>query len=366
MNTKIEQRQALAEFRRGERAANLAERAEERRQRRADRGARRAARTARAVAVARRLRPVLPISLVTGLAMYGQVVYALAAITPPEWVLPLRLLLACSVAVAVESIALYVQWHAHDALLHNHTLTAARQRRVSYLLAFGVATVNYSHFAAAGWNPTPAAVCFALFSAAGPWLWGLHTRRAQRVQLSREGQLDSTGAVFAAERYRWFPIRTVLALRWSIDHGVTDPRLAWEGFKADHERQRAARRARRAARAAERAARRPRGAAQPPEPPPIVLLEDEFEALRKAVEAERAAEQAAAGGIPDRRAAVDVERDGAVIDDLRAIAGRTGRRYSRDEVKDMYGMGSPRATRLLNLLGWLPRAAEQAAAGGEA
>jgi hypothetical protein len=105
------------------------------------------------------------------------------------------------------------------------------------------------------------------------------------------------------------------------------------------------------------------------QPPPTVLLEDEFEALRKAVEAQRAAEQAeqaAAGGIPDRRAAVDVDRDGAVIDDLRAIAGRTGRRYSRDEVKDMYGMGSPRATRLLNLLGWLPRADERAAAGGDA
>lgn len=195
-------------------------------------------------ALGRGLRPVLPITLVTALAMYGQVGYALDNIAPREWTLPFALGLAAAIAVAVESIALYLQWHAHDSLLAGHTLTAARQRRVSYLIAALVGAVNYSHFSA-GWAPTPAAVCFALFSAAGPWLWGLHTRRAQRRQLAREGQLDSMGAVFSAERFRWFPIRTILALRWSIDHGVSDPREAWVGFNLEHAAKRAERIARR-------------------------------------------------------------------------------------------------------------------------
>lgn len=101
-------------------------------------------------------------------------------------------------------------------------------------------------------------------------------------------------------------------------------------------------------------------AAQEPDEPPMVWVQDEYDTLVKAVAAQQAASEADMGGVPDRRAAINVERDGEVIDDLRAVAGRYGRRFSRDEVKEMYGMGSPRATRLLNLLGWLPRAEEAA------
>ncbi len=75
------------------------------------------------------------------------------------------------------------------------------------------------------------------------------------------------------------------------------------------------------------------------------------------------ADRAVPGGegdrLPDRRAAVRVERDGDVIADLRALGVEHGRRYSRDEVKEMYGMGSDRATRLLNIMGWFPRAADR-------
>jgi Protein of unknown function (DUF2637) len=81
-------------------------------------------------------------------------------------------------------------------------------------------------------------------------------------------------------------------------------------------------------------------------------LDDEAAELFAAAEAERAE----TGGLPDRRAIVDVPRDGAVIDDLRALEKETGRRYVRDEVKEMYGIGSTRASRLLTLMGWMPRA----------
>lgn len=203
---------------------------------------------------AARLRPVAPLLIVTGFAMYGQISYGLTEYSPAEWPTPFRVLVAVGAAVAVESIALYVQWHAHDALLQKATGTAARLRRVSYGLALAVAAVNYWHFAD-GFAPTPAAVVFALFSAAGPWLWGLHTRRAQHIQLIREGQVDSTGAVFSAERFRNFPLRTIGARRWSIDHNVTDPREAWEGYRIDREKRRLERDDRRVARQAERSAR---------------------------------------------------------------------------------------------------------------
>jgi hypothetical protein len=188
----------------------------------------------------RKLRPVAPLTLVTGFAMYGQMVYWLQNATRPDAPVYERVGIAVGAAVAMESIALYVQWHAHDALLNKATATAARLRRASYAVAFGIAALNYSHFSH-DWAPTPAAAVFALFSAIGPWLWGLHTRRVQHLQLLREGQADTSGAVFSAERFRNFPVRTWKARRWSIDYGITDPRIAWESYRVERLRLEAAR-----------------------------------------------------------------------------------------------------------------------------
>lgn len=176
--------------------------------------------------------PVLPLITVTLFAGFGQLLAGVDAYAPRDWDLPLRVLTAAGIAVGLEMIAVYVQWHAHDALLLQATATAARLRRVSYLIAGAVALFQYSHFAAA-WAPTPSAVVFAAFSASSPWLWGLHTRRVQHLQLLREGHADTGGATFAAERYRAFPIRTWKARRFSIDYSITDPRQAWERYRAE-------------------------------------------------------------------------------------------------------------------------------------
>jgi hypothetical protein len=178
-------------------------------------------------------RTVAPITLVTSFAVYGQFAWGLEALRQDMFVL--TVVIAGGAAAAFESISLYVQWHAHDALLRKDTATAAKYRRWSYLLAGVAAAVNYSHFSA-GWAPSPAAVMFALFSMSSPWLWGLHTRRAHHIQLSVEGRLDDTGALFSAERWRHFPWRTLGARRWSIDQGITDPRTAWESYRLERSR----------------------------------------------------------------------------------------------------------------------------------
>lgn len=178
-------------------------------------------------------RTVAPISLVTSFAVYGQFAWGLEYLR--QDVPGLTVVIAGGAAAAFESISLYVQWHAHDALLRKDTATAAKYRRWSYLLAGIAAAVNYSHFSA-GWAPTPAAVMFALFSMSSPWLWGLHTRRAHHIQLRSEGRIDDTGALFSAERWRHFPWRTLGARRWSIDQGITDPRTAWESYRTERAR----------------------------------------------------------------------------------------------------------------------------------
>ncbi len=175
----------------------------------------------------------VPLLLVNGAAVYGQIAFFYEQVAPGTWPIPGKLALSILIAAAVESIAVYVGWHAHDALLNKASATAARLRRASYAIALLVGGINYAHFAGEDLKPTAASLAFGLLSLLSPWLWGLHTRRAQQVQLTKEGAVDATGATFSIERIRSFPIRAYMARRWSVDHYVTDPREAWRGYNAD-------------------------------------------------------------------------------------------------------------------------------------
>jgi hypothetical protein len=219
-------------------AAELAER--ERRQAATDR--RRAARAA----LTARLRPVLPLLVVNAATVYAQGAYAFTEVAPESWPTAGRLALALTFAAALESVALYVQWHAHDALLRQAHGTAARLRRGAYLIAAAIGLINLSHW----WESAPAAgIGFALLSLLSPFLWGLHTRRLHNVQLlaTDRARIDDCGVEFSARRRRAFPWRTWQASRWAIDHGVTEPAAAWAGYNAERAERRAARLAERQA-----------------------------------------------------------------------------------------------------------------------
>lgn len=184
----------------------------------------------------------VPLLLVNAAAIYGQVAFFYRHVAPPTWPVPGKLALALLIAAAIESIAVYVGWHAHDALLMKASATARQLRRASYAIAFAVGGINYWHFAGPGMftlEPTAASIAFGLLSLLSPWLWGLHTRRLQHVQLTREGAMDVTGVTFSSERARLYPFRTFMARRWSIDKYVTDPQQAWEGYNAERDARRA-------------------------------------------------------------------------------------------------------------------------------
>jgi hypothetical protein len=235
----------LAELRRQRRAEKAAARARRRAEKAAQRALRRTARSARWRACSARvaaLRPVAPLAAVTVFAMFGQVGYAFAHLTEPTWPWVVRAVVAVGFAATVESIANTVAWYAHGALLAGDTATASRRRVAAYGLALAVAGINYAHFAD-GWAPTDSAVVFALFSALQPWLWGMHTRRAVHLQRKQDGRVDDTGALFSSARWRAFPVRTWLARRYSIAHGITDPRTAWSGSEAERLARRTARQA---------------------------------------------------------------------------------------------------------------------------
>jgi hypothetical protein len=243
-----------------------------------------ARRSARRAVVLAKVRVLAPLVIVNGAAVYGQLDYAYREVAPRDWNTASKIALALMFALAVESIALYIQWHAHDALMQKSHATAARLRRNSYLVASVVASINYTHFADGSiFRPTAAAVAFGLLSSMSPWLWGLHTRRAQHVQLlaSDEHLIDDGGAEFSTARRRAFPIRTWHARRWSIDHSEQDPRVAWREYNAERAARREARASSKAWRDARRAEQRlvkaSKGAAakSKPEDPVVEPLVDE-------------------------------------------------------------------------------------------
>ena len=233
----VQREQAEADRAEQRRADREQARAEKRR--RKERARARARRRAALRRYAETARTVGPLLLVNAAAVGGQLAYAYDQ-TPTTWAAPVRAAVAIGVAAAAESVALYVGWHAHDALLAGAHTTATRLRRASYGIAGVMAAVNYSHFADEGLAPTALAVILGVLSSLSPWLWGLHTRRAQHVQLLRRDLVDEAGAVFSAARRRAFPIRSWLARRWSIDHGVVHPGEAWDGYRAHRAAQRAA------------------------------------------------------------------------------------------------------------------------------
>lgn len=58
--------------------------------------------------------------------------------------------------------------------------------------------------------------------------------------------------------------------------------------------------------------------------------------------------------LPDRRAAVDTSDLTAVVADLQAEARRLHRRFNRDEIRTMYGIGADKAMTARRVCGWAP------------
>jgi hypothetical protein len=174
---------------------------------------------------------VTPLVLVNAAAVYGQVQWATVNLTAGS------IGLAVLFALTVESIAVYLAYEAHAALLAGDA--SFRLRAASYLAAGLVGVLNYSHFAGPGLRPTAAALAFGALSSISPWLWSIRSRSLRRDQLRAAGLIDPRSAHFAAAKWLNFPIRTIRAYRWSVDHGVQEERAAWEAYRAAQHHRRA-------------------------------------------------------------------------------------------------------------------------------
>lgn len=140
------------------------------------------------------------------------------------------------VALTLESIAVYIAYHAHVAQREDDP--AFRLRLSANLVALVIATLNYSHFAAPHWRPTAAAVTFGLLSAVSPWLWGIHSRRESRDALKARGLIEPHAVRLGATRWLWHPIRCARVYWLATWEGINTPSeaiAAWEARRTTHD-----------------------------------------------------------------------------------------------------------------------------------
>ena len=162
----------------------------------------------------------VPIVLVNAVAFCGQLSFLRVHL---PWPLGGQVL----VAVTLESVAVYLAWQAHLALTAGDS--ALRLRLAAYGFALVIGVMNYSHWMAAGWRPTFAAVTFGLMSVSSPWLWSVHSRRVSRDALLATGDLEKHAVRLGVTRWLWHPVRSVRVMSWATWHGVTRPGEAITG-----------------------------------------------------------------------------------------------------------------------------------------
>ena len=126
-------------------------------------------------------------------------------------------------AGALESIAIFLAYHAHLALISNDSAT--RLRLASYGFGLIIGLLNYTHYSV-NWKPNFEAVALGLMSASSPWLWGIHSRRESRDMLLANGLIDPHAARLGVNRWfwhSWWSIRVMYRATWV---GETDPMKA--------------------------------------------------------------------------------------------------------------------------------------------
>lgn len=173
------------------------------------------------------LAAAIPVVLVNAVAFAGQLAFLRAHL---PWPLAGQVMMA----VALESVAVYLAFHAHLAQLANDS--ALRLRLAAYGFALVIAVCNYSHYAGPGWRPTFAAVAVALCSAISPWLWGIHSRRTSRDKLMAAGLVEAHALRLGQTRWLWHPIRSAQVMWLATWEGITDPREAvtkWESTRTE-------------------------------------------------------------------------------------------------------------------------------------
>jgi hypothetical protein len=164
--------------------------------------------------LARTVAAAVPLVLVNAVAFAGQLAFLREH-------LPWGLAGQVTMALALESIAVFLALHAHVAALANDS--ALRLRLAAYAFALVIGAMNYSHFAGPHWRPTFPAVAVGLMSVSSPWLWAVHSRRISRDQLMARGLVEPHALRLGSTRWLWHPIRSARVMYVATWAGIQSP-----------------------------------------------------------------------------------------------------------------------------------------------
>jgi hypothetical protein len=165
----------------------------------------------------RGLLAAIPVVLVNAVAVIAQLAFLRTHLT---WMPAGKVL----VAVTLESVAVYLAWQAHLAIMADDS--AMRLRLAAYAFAAIVGAMNYSHYRAPGWQPTFPALVFGLCSVISPWLWAIHSRRQSRDSLKARGLIEPHAVRLGATRWTWHAYRSARVMWHATWAGENDPAKA--------------------------------------------------------------------------------------------------------------------------------------------
>lgn len=158
---------------------------------------------------------VVPLVLVNGISVVAQFEFWRDHL--PGWP-PIA---AAMLGIALESIAIYVGYHAHLAQLEDDS--AFGLRLASYTIGLVVGALNGSHYLGAHGQVTAAAIGIGLLSASSPWLWGIHSRRQSRDILRARGLIEPRAVRLGKTRWLWHPIRSARVMWVATWAGIQSP-----------------------------------------------------------------------------------------------------------------------------------------------
>jgi hypothetical protein len=178
---------------------------------------------------------IIPLLLVNSVAIIGQMGFA--ADNLKQWGFFGQLLFAFS----LESIAVYLSWHAMAAERRNDS--AFRLVLMSYLMGLFVACINYSHYAKPLNKPNTIAIVVATMSMASPILWRIHSRAVSRSLLFQRNLIDEHMVRLGGTRWLWHPINsfkvTYHASWLNNEHKPINAIENWEDSVREKEREKA-------------------------------------------------------------------------------------------------------------------------------
>lgn len=175
----------------------------------------------------RMLIAVIPLVLVNTVAFAGQFAFIRDHI---HWPLIGQLIFA----VALESIALFLTYMAHEALMSEDS--AYGLRIASYGFGAFIGFLNYSHYAGPGFQPTFEAVATGLMSVSSPYLWGIFSRRNSRDALKAKGLIESRAVKLGGLRWLFWTSQAFGVFRLAVWSGENRPDAAIADWQAERER----------------------------------------------------------------------------------------------------------------------------------